>query len=41
LNVSAASSAFAPALGFDGATPYAAWGEAAGAHSTIRVKRLE
>jgi len=40
LNVNATVSAFAPALGFDGANPYAAWAEAAGSLYSIQVKRL-
>jgi len=41
LNASATVSAFAPALGFDGANPYAAWSEAAGSLYAIQVKRLQ
>jgi len=41
LNASATVSAFAPALGFDGANPYAAWAEATGSLYAIQVKRLQ
>ena len=41
LNANTTVSAFAPALGFDGANPYAAWSEAAGALYAIQVKALQ
>ena len=41
LNANTAVSAFAPALGFDGTNPYAAWSEAAGSLYAIQVKRLQ
>jgi hypothetical protein len=41
LNANTTVNAFAPALGFDGANPYAAWSEAAGLLYAIQVKALQ